>query len=148
MAERLSWENDPVSIVDRDQNEEALWAVNAELDIYEPAVEDEQILVGGRRSRQNYWFPFDTEHEANATMNIIAKAENLNAQSWRIWRHCLGALSPESKASVCEVASKAPPPPNRRPPLPISAPMPVGFHLRSSRPRSRARTGRSSNQWT
>ncbi|KAK3681977.1 hypothetical protein LTR37_020710 [Vermiconidia calcicola] len=86
VAERLSWGTGPVSANDRNANEEALWGVNAELEIYEPAVEDERIVVGGRQSREDALFPFASEQEAKVIMRIVAKADVLTTRTWDMWR--------------------------------------------------------------
>jgi len=94
---------------DRSKNEEALWAVNAELEIWEPAVEDEEIVIGGRLSRENEYFPFQSEHEAQAVLRVVATAEILTKRSWAAWRRMIN--DPESEY---ESIDRAPTPERRR----------------------------------
>lgn len=88
VAERLSWELGTVSYAMRSQNEVSLWAVNAELAIYEPAVDDEEVILGGRRSRhEGQWFPYRSKAEAETAMRIVARAENLGESTWLLWKN-------------------------------------------------------------
>jgi hypothetical protein len=96
VAERLSWQNNVVSTAARERNEETLWTVNAELEIYEPAVEDDQIVIGGRQSRDNALFPFQSEEEATAAMRIVAKAEVLGPRSWPVWKRLFDKVSKDT----------------------------------------------------
>lgn len=86
VAERLSWEEGTVSAPERALNEERLWEANAELGIFEPAVEGENQVLGGEKSRANKWHPYKNEHEANVTLQLIEKAEVLSEENWRFWR--------------------------------------------------------------
>lgn len=86
VAERLSWEVGATSSATRNQNEIALWAVNAELDIFEPAVDDDEVIIGGRKSRSDEWYPFKDKIDADMAMRIVAKAELLSERSWGMWK--------------------------------------------------------------
>ncbi|KAK4502611.1 hypothetical protein PRZ48_006037 [Zasmidium cellare] len=86
VAERLSWEIGATSSAARSSNEVALWAVNAELDIFEPAVDDDEVKIGGRNSRQNEWYPFQSEVEAEMAMGVVARADVLSGESWKSWK--------------------------------------------------------------
>ena len=122
VAERLTWENQSVSTANRNKNEEALWAVNAELEIYEPAVEDEEVVVGGRQSKGDVWYPFANDDEAGIVMQIIEKADLLSERSWGIWKMMLDQSQQESSEGASEAAvpqsqSGDVPPAHGRPPL-------------------------------
>ncbi|KAF2159718.1 hypothetical protein M409DRAFT_29878 [Zasmidium cellare ATCC 36951] len=86
VAERLSWEIGATSSAARSSNEVALWAVNAELDIFEPAVDDDEVVIGGRNSRHNDWFPFKSQVEAETAMGVVARADVLSGESWKLWK--------------------------------------------------------------
>ncbi|KAK3717643.1 hypothetical protein LTR37_005710 [Vermiconidia calcicola] len=98
VAERLSWGTGPVSANERNANEEALWSVNAELEIYDPAVEDEQIVIGGRQSREDALFPFASEQEAGVVMRVVTKPEVLTTRTWDLWRDMINEKT-EGEAS-------------------------------------------------
>lgn len=88
VAERLSWEVGTVSYAMRSQNEVSLWAVNAEFEIFEPAVDDEEVVIGGKLGRhEGEWFPYQSKAEAETAMRIIARAENLAESTWLLWRN-------------------------------------------------------------
>lgn len=86
VAERLSWEIGSTSSAARSQNEIALWAVNAELDIFEPAVDDDEVFIGGRQSRGDEWYPFKGRVEAEMAIGIVARAEVLSEACWSSWK--------------------------------------------------------------
>lgn len=92
VAERLSWEEGTVGYSARSQNEEALWACNAELGIFEPAVEDEETVTGGRRSRDDPLYPYKLEEEVELAMRLIASAEVLTEASWTLWKGMVGKM--------------------------------------------------------
>ena len=75
VAERLSGQADIVSSANRSQNEESLWAVNAELGTWHPTMEDEQMAMDGRLSRENNWFQLKSEQETEAVLEVVEKAE-------------------------------------------------------------------------
>lgn len=89
VAERLSWELGTVSYSARSQNEEALWACNAELGIFEPAVDDEEVVIGGRRSRDDEYYPYQGEVEVEFAMKLVASAEVLSDASWTLWKRMI-----------------------------------------------------------
>lgn len=86
VAERLSWSHKVVSRRERERNEEALWAVNAELGILDPVIDDEDLVEGGRLSRGNEWHPYGSSGEAEAVMSLVSKAETLTGRSFGLWR--------------------------------------------------------------
>jgi hypothetical protein len=92
VAERLSWEDGIVPTRDKDANQEQLWEVNFELGITEPVIEDPNEQPGGRESRKNPFFPFETEDEMNIGLNLLSKAECLSEDSFQIWRTTLNAM--------------------------------------------------------
>ena len=102
VAERLFWETGATPYSARSQNEIALWAVNAKLDIFDPAVEDEETVPGGKRSREKPSYPFPSDEEAEFAMRIVARAELLTVNSWEVWKAQLDALlnPPPAKAST------------------------------------------------
>ncbi|KAM3416859.1 hypothetical protein BST61_g8449 [Cercospora zeina] len=91
VAERLSWEQRTTSLQQREQNEVALWAINAELGVYDPAVDDDDVVIGGRHSRENEWYPYRNKIEAELALRIVAKADILTELSWPLWKACTGA---------------------------------------------------------
>ncbi|CZT24970.1 uncharacterized protein RCC_10699 [Ramularia collo-cygni] len=89
VAERLSWEQGTVGYSSRSQNEEILWACNAELGIFQPAdlaVEDDEVVIGGRRSKDDVLYPYRSEAEVEFAMRLIATAEVLSEASWTLWK--------------------------------------------------------------
>lgn len=92
VAERLSWELGTVSFAARSQNEEELWVTNAELGIFEPAVDDQEVVIGGRRSREDGLYPYKQEEEVEFAMRLIATAEMLSEASWAVWRGMVGRM--------------------------------------------------------
>lgn len=86
VAERLSWGSGTTSRQQKEQNEVALWAVNADLDVFEPAVEDDEVIMGGRHSRENKWYPFRDQLEADLALKIVEKANILSEASWKVWK--------------------------------------------------------------
>lgn len=89
VAERLSWEINATSRRQREQNEISTWAVNAELDIFEPVVEEEDIVLGGIRSRGNEWYPYQCQDEAEMAMKIVETSDMLTERSWRVWKEVI-----------------------------------------------------------
>ncbi|EME85081.1 uncharacterized protein MYCFIDRAFT_195947 [Pseudocercospora fijiensis CIRAD86] len=91
VAERLSWEVGTTSRKQREQNEVATWAVNAELSIFDPVVDEDEVIVGGRCSREKTCYPYNTQEEADAAMMIVEKADLLSEGSWRVWMQTINA---------------------------------------------------------
>jgi hypothetical protein len=85
VAERLSWEDEFVSAPDRNSNEELNWAVNYELGIMEPFVEDAEQVPGGKLSQKHKFHPFRNEFEMEQALNLIFTAENITDASWNLW---------------------------------------------------------------
>ncbi|CAK4032422.1 Hypothetical predicted protein [Lecanosticta acicola] len=87
VAERVSWAFGTVSYAARSLNQVALWAVNTELDIYDPAVDEEDVVIGGRQSRKHgKWYPYQGRDEAKLAMEIVQEAELLTPSSWELWK--------------------------------------------------------------
>lgn len=97
VAERLSWEVGATSSKQREDNQIALWAVNAELAIFDPAVDEDEVVNGGRLSQANEWHPYSSQHEAEVAMSIVEKADMLSEASWQIWLQMVKVKSRESQ---------------------------------------------------
>ncbi|KAF2036772.1 hypothetical protein EK21DRAFT_106081 [Setomelanomma holmii] len=85
VAERLAWEKRPVSMPDRDLNEELNWKVNHELGILDPFVEETDRVAGGKRSRQNHFYPYQNEHEMKLALKYIFMADDVTEVTWAFW---------------------------------------------------------------
>ncbi|GIZ45547.1 hypothetical protein CKM354_000870900 [Cercospora kikuchii] len=95
VAERLSWDPRATSSQQREQNEVALWAINAELGVFDPAVDDDDVVIGGKHSRENEWYPYLNKVEAEMALRIIEKADVLTEMSWPLWKaQACAALEP------------------------------------------------------
>ncbi|KAF2215333.1 hypothetical protein CERZMDRAFT_82361 [Cercospora zeae-maydis SCOH1-5] len=105
VAERLSWEQRTTSLQQREQNEVALWATNAELGVFDPAVDDDDVVIGGRHSRENEWYPYRNKIEAEVALRIIEKADILTDLSWPLWKaRACAALEAEKVESTGDAA--------------------------------------------
>ncbi|KAF7192451.1 hypothetical protein HII31_06226 [Pseudocercospora fuligena] len=102
VAERLSWEVGTTSRKQREQNEVATWAVNAELSIFDPAVDEDEVVVGGRRSRDNECYPYSSQDEADAAMMIVEKADILSEGSWKVWMKTINTKLQELQKNQSE----------------------------------------------
>lgn len=85
VAERLSLHGAHASRADIDLNEELNWAVNYELGILEPFVEDPEQVPGGKRSQKNKFHPYCNEHEMKEALNLMFASENITEMSWSLW---------------------------------------------------------------
>ncbi|KAH5332012.1 hypothetical protein HBI23_072550 [Parastagonospora nodorum] len=85
VAERLSWDDKLVAMPDKDRNEELNWAVNYELGILDPFVEDAENIPGGKNSRYNRFYPYRNEYEMKLAFKLIFMSEELSATSWALW---------------------------------------------------------------
>ncbi|EAT86287.1 hypothetical protein SNOG_06456 [Parastagonospora nodorum SN15] len=85
LAERLSWDDKLVAMPDKDRNEELNWAVNYELGILDPFVEDAENIPGGKNSRYNRFYPYRNEYEMKLAFKLIFMSEELSATSWALW---------------------------------------------------------------
>ncbi|KAL5118564.1 hypothetical protein ACEQ8H_003579 [Pleosporales sp. CAS-2024a] len=85
VAERLCWDETVASRQDRDQNEALNWAVNYELGILDPFVEDAEQMPGGRHSRNNQFYPYQNEHEMKLAAKLIWMTEDMTPATWALW---------------------------------------------------------------
>ncbi|KAJ4360616.1 uncharacterized protein N0V89_001182 [Didymosphaeria variabile] len=85
VAERLSWEDELITAPDRNLNEELNWAVNYELGILEPFVEDIEQRTGGKRSQKNKYHPYQNAFEMKEALKLIFTSENITDASWNLW---------------------------------------------------------------
>jgi hypothetical protein len=85
VAERLSWEEGMVSVYDKNLNEELNWAVNYELGIQEPFIEDSEQVLGGKNSRTNSFHPYQNEYEMKLALKYIFMTENITETTWALW---------------------------------------------------------------
>jgi hypothetical protein len=85
VAERLSWDDKLVAMPDKDRNEELNWAVNYELGILDPFVEDAEQIPGGKNSRHNRFYPYRNEYEMKLAFKLMFMTEDLSATAWALW---------------------------------------------------------------
>lgn len=85
VAERLSWEDGITSIHDKSLNEELNWAVNHELGILDPFVEDPEQVPGGKHSRTNSFYPYQNEYEMKLALKYIFMTEDITETTWMLW---------------------------------------------------------------
>lgn len=85
VAERLSWDDKLVAMPDKDRNKELNWAVNYELGILDPFVEDAEQISGGKSSRHNKFHPYRNEYEMKLAFKLIFMTEDLSATAWALW---------------------------------------------------------------
>lgn len=100
VAERLSWEDGTVGSRERARNEETLWEVNAELGIYEPAVEEDGHVVGGKRSKENKLWPYNNAYDADVALKLIEKVEVLTERNWELWKSMVDRCAVQTDAGV------------------------------------------------
>ncbi|KAE9989146.1 hypothetical protein EG328_000078 [Venturia inaequalis] len=96
VAERLSWHGfrGIVPAEEKALNEEQLWAVNFELGITDPAIEDPSSLVaGGKNSQANPFYPFQTEAEMEAALALLRHTNRLSELSFNMWLPTLDSMS-------------------------------------------------------
>jgi hypothetical protein len=85
VAERLSREDGITSMHDKALNEELTWAVNYELGILDPFVEDPHQISGGKYSRTNRFHPYANEYEMKLAFKYISMAEDITELTWSLW---------------------------------------------------------------
>lgn len=85
VAERLLWEDGITSVHDKSLNEELNWAVNYELGILDPFVEDHQQIPGGKHSRSNSFYPYANEYEMKLAFKYIFMTEDITETTWSFW---------------------------------------------------------------
>lgn len=67
-------------------NEGMLWETNHKLSITEPVMlADESYTPGGVCSKDNEWYPFKSEEEFDAAMELVERADCLSPASWALW---------------------------------------------------------------
>ncbi|KAL1600386.1 hypothetical protein SLS60_006771 [Paraconiothyrium brasiliense] len=74
-----------VTAPDKNLNEELNWAVNYELGILEPFVEDIEQINGGKRSQKNKHHPYRNGFEMKEALKLIFTADNITDTSWNLW---------------------------------------------------------------
>ncbi|KAF9700352.1 hypothetical protein EKO04_001242 [Ascochyta lentis] len=85
VAERLSWEDGITSMHDKSLNEELNWAVNYELGILDPFVEDPEQVPGGKKSQMNIFYPYQNEYEMKLAFKYIFMTEDITETTWALW---------------------------------------------------------------
>lgn len=85
VAERLSWEDGITSVHDKSLNEELNWAVNYELGILDPFVEDPEQVPGGKNSQTNSFYPYANEYEMKLAFKYIFMTEDITEATWALW---------------------------------------------------------------
>ncbi|KAF2690094.1 hypothetical protein K458DRAFT_439186 [Lentithecium fluviatile CBS 122367] len=85
VAERLAWDEKLVPISAKEQNEELNWAVNFELGILDPFMEDPEQELGGKNSQTNKFYPYQNEFEMKQALRLIFTSENISDASWSLW---------------------------------------------------------------
>ncbi|QDS72982.1 hypothetical protein FKW77_008787 [Venturia effusa] len=96
VAERLSWHGfrGIVPAAEKALNEQQLWAVNFELGITNPAVEDpESLMVGGKNSQSNPFYPYRSEEEMETALALLRHTDRLSEVSFKIWLSTLDSMS-------------------------------------------------------
>jgi hypothetical protein len=108
VAERLSWQEGLVPTKERLRNEEALWEVNFELGILDPSIEDSEQQPGGKNSRANMFYPYDTEQEAETAFGLIQQADRISESSFNLWVDTLDGFSTIAATQVSEDRARFP----------------------------------------
>ncbi|KAF3006612.1 hypothetical protein E8E13_007408 [Curvularia kusanoi] len=85
VAECLSWEDAITSMYDKSTNEELNWAVNYDLGILDPFVEDPEQVPGGKNSQTNKFYPYANEYEMQLAFGYISITENITESTWALW---------------------------------------------------------------
>jgi hypothetical protein len=85
VAERLSREDGNTSMHDKVLNEELIWAVNYELGILDPFVEDPHQIPGGKYSQTNRFHPYANEYEMKLAFKYIFMAGDITELTWSLW---------------------------------------------------------------
>jgi hypothetical protein len=117
VAERLSWNIQMVSTHERDLNEELNWAVNYELGILDPVIEDQGQVPGGKFSSRNKFYPYQNEHEMKLALRLIFMTEDITTTTWALW---IGAQLSLQKVFISSENEDVPPDGSRRTSMPES----------------------------
>ncbi|KAF1956948.1 hypothetical protein CC80DRAFT_491814 [Byssothecium circinans] len=106
VAERLSWEFEVVPLPEKERNEELNWAVNYELGILDPFMEDPEPKPGGKLSQKNKFHPYQNAYEMNQALKFIFTSENITEVTFRLW---IGVQKDVEKMFRVEEISKTTP---------------------------------------
>jgi hypothetical protein len=71
--------------VQKEQNEELNWAVNYELGMLDPFMEDPEHVPEGKNSQKNSFYPYKNEIEMNQALKLLIASENITSVSWSLW---------------------------------------------------------------
>lgn len=96
VAERLSWHGfrGIVPAPEKALNEEQLWAVNFDLGITDPAIEESSsLMAGGKNSQSNPFYPYHTEEEMEAALALLRHTDRLSEVSFNMWLSTLDSMS-------------------------------------------------------
>lgn len=85
VAERLTWEDDLLSVHDKELNANLNLKINNELGIQWPIVNDPVHLPGGKYSKMNKFHPYYNEHEMILALELLSTTESLTEASWSLW---------------------------------------------------------------
>ena len=85
VAERLTWEDDLLSVHDKELNANLNLKINNELGIQWPIVNDPVHLPGGKYSKMNKFHPYYNEHEMMLALELLSTTESLTEASWSLW---------------------------------------------------------------
>lgn len=66
-------------------NEELNWAVNYELGILDPCIEDPEQIFGGKKSLVNKFHPYQNEHEVKLALKLIFITQDMTETTWALW---------------------------------------------------------------
>ncbi|KAF1912716.1 hypothetical protein BDU57DRAFT_459317 [Ampelomyces quisqualis] len=118
VAERLTWDDKLVSAREKDVNEELNWAVNYELDILDPCVEDPEQVIGGKKSRFNKFHPYQNEYEMKLALTFIFMTQDMTETTWALWigtqMHLQDMLDDKERDNLQSVSGKSTSPQRRR----------------------------------
>ncbi|TLD24582.1 hypothetical protein E2P81_ATG11918 [Venturia nashicola] len=98
VAERLSWHGfrGIVPAAEKALNEGQLRAVNFELGITDPAVEESSsLMAGGKKSQSNPFYPYQSEEEMEAALAFLRHTDRLSEVSFNMWLSTVDSMSME-----------------------------------------------------
>jgi hypothetical protein len=84
VAERLTWEDDLVSMCDKELNAYLNSELNKELGIGWPTVNDPEHVPGGKYSRINKFHPYCNEHEMMLALKLLSMTDSLTEATWSL----------------------------------------------------------------
>jgi hypothetical protein len=132
VAERLTWDQGFVLPAKTEPNQRALWEVNLELGVKEPAIEEKARVWGGRNGSLNRWHPYASEEELESVIGLLERANKLTESSFKMWQRMLGtrpkprqtltSIRPleETESSILDSREPAAPSPSTALPTPPS----------------------------